>query len=109
VVTTACFIEKLYLRDKLFALFQEPIIDDRRGDALAVQVCRRFDGIGHHYTVSDAAERNTEMCAPRTWTIAERLPFRKVLPVRTAAGVQHQALANRHHSFAQAELDILAA
>jgi len=74
-----------------------------------VQVCRRLGGVGHRYAVGDAADRHAEMCAPRTGAVAERLPFRQVLPVRTAAGVQHQAPANRHHRFAQAELDILAA
>jgi len=74
-----------------------------------VQVFRRLSSVGLHYLVSDAAERSTEMCTPRTGAVAERLPFRQVLPVRTAAGVQHQAIANSHHSFTQAELDILAA
>lgn len=71
-------------------------------------MCYRLGGIGHHYLVSVAAERSTEMCAPRTGAVTERLPFREVLPVRTAAGIQHQALANRRDCFAEAELDILA-
>jgi len=74
-----------------------------------VQVCRRLGGDGHGHTVSDAAERGAEMRAARAGAVAQRLPFRQVLPVRTAAGVQHQTLANGRDRFAQAELDILAA
>jgi len=83
--------------------------DDRRGNALAVQLCRRLDGFGHRHPVSDPAKRGAEMCATRARAVAERLPIRQILPVRTAAGVQHQTLADSRHRFAQAEFDILAA
>lgn len=49
------------------------------------------------------------MRAPRAGAHSQRFPFRQVLSVRTAAGVQHQALADRGGRVAQAELDILAA
>jgi len=65
-----------------YVLFQESIkSDDRRGNALAVQMCRRIDGVGHRRPVSDAAERGAEMCATRAGAVAERLPFRQVLSV----------------------------
>jgi len=112
-VSNAIFFRAL-LSDDIYTinyvLFQEPIKnDERRENALAVQVCRRLDGVGHRRPISDAAERGAEMCAARTGAVAERLPFWQVLLVREAAGVQHQTLADRRHRFAQAELDILAA